>query len=116
MCVLNHGKIGETFNIGGCNEIKNIDIATMVCRSLDNFKPDAKGSYKRLIKFVADRPGHDRRYSIDASKIKNELGWYPKETFETGLHKTIEWYLANQDWTKSIETKNLDGQQYHEKT
>lgn len=87
------GKSGETYNIGGDNEYANIDIANMVCELLDNRKPLLKGSYKNQIGFVKDRPGHDYRYAIDSTKIKNELNWQPKETFKSGLEKTVNWYL-----------------------
>lgn len=100
--VLNRGKPGEVYNIGGCNEVKNIDVVNRLCEILDRKRPKAQGSYKDQINFVKDRPGHDRRYAIDASKIEKQLGWKPKETFETGLEKTIEWYLDNQQWTEAI--------------
>ena len=88
------GKVGETYNIGGRNERTNIYIANKICEILDELKPREKGSYKDLITFVKDRPGHDRRYAIDASKVENELGWKADENFESGILKTIEWYLA----------------------
>ncbi|MBJ13450.1 MAG: dTDP-glucose 4,6-dehydratase, partial [Candidatus Marinimicrobia bacterium] len=95
--VLNKGRIGETYNIGGNNEIKNIDIVTMICKILDQLRPrDNKSSYNDLIRFVEDRPGHDFRYAINSSKIKNDLNWKPIESFETGIYKTIEWYLENE--------------------
>tara|TARA_Y100000590_G_scaffold298300_1_gene336291 strand:- start:2931 stop:3998 length:1068 start_codon:yes stop_codon:yes gene_type:complete len=102
--VLNKGIIGETYNIGGNNEIKNIDIVNQICSTLDNIKPRSNGkSYSKLISYVEDRPGHDFRYAIDASKIKNNLGWEPKENFETGINKTINWYLKNESWWRKIQ-------------
>ncbi|WP_414676551.1 dTDP-glucose 4,6-dehydratase [Methylibium sp.] len=102
--VLARGRLGETYNIGGWNEQANIDIVRRICALLDELKPDAAGSYARLITFVADRPGHDRRYAIDARKIERELGWRPAETFETGIRKTVEWYLANGDWVREVQS------------
>jgi len=101
------GQTGETYNIGGHNEKKNIDVVHKICNILDKLHPRSDSiSYKEQIKFVQDRPGHDRRYAIDASKIDRELGWQPAETFETGLLKTVEWYLANRSsWCKNV----LDG-------
>ena len=104
--VVNKGHIGETYNIGGNNEIKNIDIVESICYMLDKKLPSKTGiSYKKLIKFVKDRPGHDFRYAIDATKIKNTLGWVPKENFETGIRKTIDWYLSNKSWWDAIHKK-----------
>ncbi len=101
--VLNKGVIGETYNIGGNNEIRNIDVVMKLCSILDKIKPRKNGkSYKSLISYVEDRPGHDFRYAIDASKIRNELGWNPKETFDSGITKTIEWYIENEDWWEKI--------------
>ncbi|MDO9596926.1 MAG: dTDP-glucose 4,6-dehydratase, partial [Azoarcus sp.] len=96
--VLARGRLGETYNIGGWNEKPNLDIVHTVCALLDELRPDPGGSYSRLITYVKDRPGHDRRYAIDARKVERELGWRPAETFETGIRKTVEWYLANPDW------------------
>ena len=105
--VLTKGQIGETYNIGGNNEIKNIDIVTMICRILDQLRPrDNKSSYNDLIRFVEDRPGHDFRYAINSSKIKNDLNWKPIESFETGIYKTIEWYLENESWWRIIQKKH----------
>lgn len=102
--VLERGRIGETYNIGGWNERQNIEVVKQICATLDRLQPRADGlSYAEQITFVADRPGHDRRYAIDATKMENELGWKPKETFETGLEKTIQWYLDNQDWVANIQ-------------
>lgn len=103
--VLLSGKIGETYNIGGHNEKKNIEVVHTVCDMLDKIQPMKKGSYRDQIRFVKDRPGHDYRYAIDASKIEKELGWKPKETFESGIRKTIQWYLKNIDWCETV-TKN----------
>jgi dTDP-glucose 4,6-dehydratase len=102
--VLDKGRLGETYNIGGWNEKANIDIVKTICALLDEMKPDAQGSYARLITHVADRPGHDRRYAIDARKIERELGWRPAETFETGIRKTVRWYLDHGDWVKTVQS------------
>jgi len=105
--VLAKGEMGETYNIGGNNEIKNIDVVTIICSLLDEISPQKNGSsYSDLITFVKDRPGHDFRYAIDAGKIQNDLGWSPNESFETGIRKTIHWYLDNQNWWKSIQDNN----------
>lgn len=100
--VLARGRLGETYNIGGWNEKPNIDIVRTVCALLDEMKPDAAGPYERLITYVKDRPGHDRRYAIDARKIERELGWKPAETFDTGIRKTVRWYLDNQTWVQDV--------------
>jgi dTDP-glucose 4,6-dehydratase len=102
--VLADGRVGETYNVGGENEKTNIEIVRGICRLLDELRPDAAGPRERLITFVKDRPGHDRRYAIDASKLATELGWRPKETFETGLRKTVEWYLANSEWVRGVQS------------
>jgi dTDP-glucose 4,6-dehydratase len=108
--VLAKGKVGETFNIGGWNEKSNLDVVNLLCDILDKLKPNKNGSsYKEQITFVKDRPGHDRRYAIDASKIERELKWKPQETFESGLLKTVSWYLENQNWCNSI----LSGEYQH---
>lgn len=100
--ILHKGKIGETYNIGGHNEWKNIDIVHLLCDLIDDKSGRQKGESRQLISFVTDRAGHDLRYAIDASKIKNELGWVPVETFETGIVKTIDWYLENQTWLDHV--------------
>jgi dTDP-glucose 4,6-dehydratase len=99
------GKNGETYNIGGHNEKMNIDVVNTICELLEEFvpsKPDGLANYKDLITYVKDRPGHDVRYAIDASKIERELGWKPEETFETGMRKTVEWYLNNKAWWERV--------------
>ncbi len=102
--VLTSGTVGETYNIGGNNEIRNIDVVTTICDLLNEISPSENGSsYADLITYVKDRPGHDFRYAIDAGKIQNNLGWSPKESFETGIRKTIHWYLDNQDWWRAIQ-------------
>ena len=101
--VLEAGKLGETYNVGGWNEKPNLDVVQTICAILDELKPKADGSrYSDQITFVKDRPGHDRRYAIDARKLERELGWRPEETFETGIRKTITWYLENQDWVRNV--------------
>jgi dTDP-glucose 4,6-dehydratase len=101
--VLARGKLGETYNIGGWNEKANIDVVKTICSILDELKPKADGkSYAVQITFVTDRPGHDRRYAMDASKIKRELGWKPKETFDSGIKKTVQWYLDNPTWVEDV--------------
>ena len=104
-CVLEKGRLGEVYNIGGWNEKANLDIVHTVCALLDELRPRNDGkSYREQIAFVADRPGHDRRYAIDARKIERELGWKPAETFETGIRKTVQWYLDNQDWVSHVQS------------
>jgi dTDP-glucose 4,6-dehydratase len=101
--VLERGRLGETYNIGGSSERTNIDVVTTICDLLDELSPnEVIGSRKKLISYVTDRPGHDRRYAIDARKIKQELGWEPAERFESGIRKTVEWYLAHQDWVENV--------------
>lgn len=101
--VLEAGKVGEVYNVGGWNEKNNLEVVHTLCDLLDSLKPrEQSGSYRDQITFVKDRPGHDRRYAIDARKLERELNWKPAETFETGLRKTVEWYLANQDWVADV--------------
>jgi dTDP-glucose 4,6-dehydratase len=102
--VLARGAVGETYNVGGWNEKPNIEIVQTVCALLDELKPDPAGPYARLITYVTDRPGHDRRYAIDARKLERELGWKPAETFETGIRKTVQWYLEHQDWVTRVQS------------
>ncbi|MFV5490459.1 dTDP-glucose 4,6-dehydratase [Acinetobacter sp. ASP199] len=102
--VVTEGRVGETYNIGGHNEKRNIEVVKTICTILDELKPKADGQlYESLITFVKDRPGHDLRYAIDASKIKKELNWSPQETFETGIRKTVEWYLNNLEWCRRVQ-------------
>jgi len=102
--VVTEGTVGETYNIGGHNEKQNIDVVKTICQILDQLKPQANGQpYDSLITFVKDRPGHDLRYAIDATKIKNDLGWTPEETFDSGIRKTIEWYLNNLEWCRRVQ-------------
>ena len=99
------GRIGETYNVGGRCEMQNIDVVEKLCDILDRKVPDQKiGSRRQLITFVRDRPGHDRRYAIDCAKIEKELGWQPQESFDTGLEKTIDWYLQNEAWVKRVQS------------
>lgn len=100
--ILHNGKAGETYNIGGHNEWKNIDIVTFLCDAMDEKLGRKTGESRELITYVTDRAGHDLRYAIDATKIKNELGWVPQETFETGITKTIDWYMNNQEWLDHV--------------
>lgn len=100
--VLARGKPGETYNVGGWNEKRNIEVVQTICALLDEAKPKAQGSYGEQITFVKDRPGHDRRYAIDARKLERELGWKPAETFETGMAKTVRWYLDNEAWVDEV--------------
>ncbi|EJK9928988.1 dTDP-glucose 4,6-dehydratase [Cronobacter sakazakii] len=112
--VVTQGQIGETYNIGGHNEKKNLDVVLTICDLLDEIKPKAT-SYREQITYVADRPGHDRRYAIDADKISRELGWRPQETFESGIRKTVHWYLNNEEWVENVKSgayKNWIEQNY----
>lgn len=111
--VVTEGQIGETYNIGGHNEKQNIEVVRAVCSLLDELRPsthDGIIKYEELITLVEDRPGHDVRYAIDASKIQRELGWVPQETFESGLRKTVEWYLDNEDWWQAVSDGSYQGQ------
>ena len=104
-CVLEGGRLGETYNIGGWNEKPNIEIVHTICTLLDELRPRADGqSYRTQITYVQDRPGHDRRYAIDARKIERELGWRPVETFETGIRKTVQWYLDHPEWVAQVQS------------
>jgi len=100
--VFHKGKVGETYNIGGFNEWQNIELVKLLCKVMDSKLGRPEGTSEKLITYVTDRAGHDLRYAIDANKIKNELGWEPSVTFEIGLEKTVDWYLANQDWLNSV--------------
>jgi dTDP-glucose 4,6-dehydratase len=102
--VLEAGRVGETYNIGGWNEMPNLEIVHILCDLLDELRPDQGGSYRRLITYVKDRPGHDRRYAIDARKIERELGWRPAETFATGIRKTVQWYLEHPQWIADVQS------------
>jgi dTDP-glucose 4,6-dehydratase len=114
--VLEAGVLGETYNVGGWNEKPNIEIVNTVCALLDELSPRADGKgYNTQITYVTDRPGHDRRYAIDATKIHKELGWKPAETFDTGIRKTVEWYLTNTEWVQQVQSgdyRNWIGKQY----
>jgi dTDP-glucose 4,6-dehydratase len=101
--VLEAGKLGETYNVGGWNEKPNLEVVNTICSILDELRPKSDGSsYASQITYVKDRPGHDRRYAIDATKLERELGWKPTETFDTGIRKTVQWYLDNQEWTDGV--------------
>jgi len=102
--VLAKGVVGETYNIGGCTERQNIQVVELVCDILDRLKPKSSGSYKSQIVFVKDRLGHDRRYAVNCTKIKEQLGWQPEESFESGMQKTVEWYLTNQEWVRRVQS------------
>ena len=102
--VLEAGRPGEVYNVGGWNEMPNLVIVRTICALLDELVPDPAGPRERLITFVKDRPGHDRRYAIDARKIERELGWRPAETFETGIRKTVRWYLDHQGWVARVQS------------
>jgi len=102
--VLERGRVGETYNVGGWNEKPNREIVHTICALLDQLRPSVDGPYTRLITHVTDRPGHDRRYAIDARKIERELGWRPAETFESGIRKTVRWYLEHTDWVTHVQS------------
>jgi dTDP-glucose 4,6-dehydratase len=104
------GVPGETYNVGGHNERTNLEVVQTVCRILDELRPRESGKYEDLITYVADRPGHDLRYAIDPSKLMNELGWKPQENFDTGIRKTVQWYLDNEWWWKPIREKKYSGE------
>ncbi|MDF2076396.1 dTDP-glucose 4,6-dehydratase [Pseudomonas mendocina] len=111
--VVSEGKVGETYNIGGHNEQKNLDVVRAICALLEELapqKPAGIARYEDLISYVQDRPGHDLRYAIDASKIERELGWVPQETFDTGLRKTVQWYLDNLEWCRRVQDGSYQGQ------
>ncbi|MDP3815470.1 dTDP-glucose 4,6-dehydratase [Pseudomonas sp.] len=108
--VVTAGKVGETYNIGGHNQQKNLQVVESICTLLDELAPRQSGSYKEQISFVADRPGHDQRYAIDAGKIERELGWTPEESFESGLRKTVRWYLHNLDWCRRVQDGSYQGE------
>lgn len=101
--VVTEGEVGETYNIGGHNEKQNIEVVNTICALLDELAPSQHSPYASLITYVADRPGHDLRYAIDADKIERELGWRPEETFESGIRKTVQWYLDNQEWSRRVQ-------------
>ena len=102
--VLEGGQLGETYNVGGWNEKPNLDVVNTICSILDGLRPKASGKYADQITYVTDRPGHDRRYAIDATKLERELGWKPAETFESGIKKTVEWYLNNPEWVEGVQS------------
>jgi dTDP-glucose 4,6-dehydratase len=102
--VLEAGRLGEVYNVGGWNEMANLDVVHTLCDMLDTLAPKATGSYREQITYVQDRPGHDRRYAIDAGQIERELGWKPTETFQSGIRKTVQWYLDNQEWVRDVQS------------
>lgn len=107
--IVRQGAVGRTYNVGGCNEWKNLDVVHLLCDILLELRPKAAGTYRDQITFVQDRPGHDLRYAIDASRIRTELGWQPAHTFDTGLRETIRWYLQNNGWLDKIRAEKYDG-------
>jgi dTDP-glucose 4,6-dehydratase len=111
VAVLTQGRVGETYNVGGDEELRNIDVVGMICDLVDDLRPREKNASRReLITFVTDRPGHDLRYAIDAAKIKGELGWAPRESFASGLKKTVAWYLDNEAWWRGIQARRYQGE------
>jgi dTDP-glucose 4,6-dehydratase len=111
LAVLRQGRVGETYNIGGESERKNIDVVRSVCRILDQVTPDPRlGPRESLIRFVADRPGHDLRYAMDISKIRREIGWTPRESFESGMERTVRWYLENRRWCERVQSGAYRGE------
>ena len=110
--IFHKGKIGESYNVGGFNEWKNIDLVKMLCKIMDKKLGRAAGESEKLIAYVTDRPGHDLRYAIDATKLNKELGWEPSLQFEEGLEKTVDWYLANEEWVTHVTSG--DYQHYYE--
>ena len=108
--VLTRGKVGRSYNIGGENERTNLELVQTLCKILDRLKPRRTGAYEKLITFVQDRPGHDARYAIDPSRIRDELGWRPSVTVEEGLEKTVQWYLDNEDWWKPLQNRTDVGE------
>ena len=111
--VVSHGQVGETYNLGGHNEQKNLDVVHAICALLEELAPQhpqGVARYADLISYVQDRPGHDLRYAIDASKIERELGWVPQETFASGLRKTVQWYLDNQQWCRHVQDGSYQGE------
>ncbi len=107
--MLARGRPGETYNVGGRNERTNLDVVRTICQIMDRLHPEG-GPHERLITFVEDRPGHDRRYAIDATKLETELGWRAAETFETGIEKTVEWFLARRDWWEPLRARVYGGE------
>lgn len=110
LAVLERGRLGETYNVSGRNEGRNIDVVRATCAILDELRPDPAGPRSRLITFVADRPGHDLRYAIDPAKIEREIGWNPRETFDSGLRKTVRWYLDNREWCSRVQSGAYRGE------
>ena len=116
LCLVNEkGVPGETYNVGGHNERTNLEVVKTVCAILDELRPRAAGRYADLITYVADRPGHDLRYAIDPTKLMDELGWKPRENFDSGIRRTVEWYLANEWWWKPIREKKYAGERLGKK-
>ena len=109
VAIVTKGRVGETYNVGGRNERTNVEVVRTICSILDELRPSPEGPYSNLIQFVSDRPGHDLRYAIDATKLETELGWKAEENFDTGIRKTIQWYLDNEWWWRPIREKKYDG-------